>query len=136
MSKIIEFEQNLTEIWPKWNKLWNCENVENTLKVKVFRKSILVCKYLRNESSDLYEILCGGKYLSCELKFKMSWRSVRKCARMSCKHVHSRFKVRAARVLFLSKVILSVETELDKKPDVFAPKQFVIRLEGLSSLSP
>ena len=30
--------------------------MENTLKIKVFRKSILFCKYLRNESLDLYEI--------------------------------------------------------------------------------
>ena len=30
--------------------------MENTLKIKVFRKSILFCKYLRNGSSDLYEI--------------------------------------------------------------------------------
>ena len=39
----------------------NCENVKNTLKIKVFIKSILLCKYLRNGSSDLYEILCGGQ---------------------------------------------------------------------------
>ena len=31
--------------------------MENTLKIKVFIKSILFCKYLRNGSSDLYEIL-------------------------------------------------------------------------------
>ena len=31
-------------------------NMENTLKIKVFIKSILFCKYLRNERSDLYEI--------------------------------------------------------------------------------
>ena len=30
--------------------------MEITLKIKVFRKSILFCKYLRNESSDLFEI--------------------------------------------------------------------------------
>ena len=30
--------------------------MENTLKIKVFRKSILFCKYLRKESLDLYEI--------------------------------------------------------------------------------
>ena len=48
----------------------NCENMENTLKIKVFRKSILFCKYLHDGSSDLYEILLGGQLLSCELKFK------------------------------------------------------------------
>ena len=30
---------------------------------------VLFCKYLRNKSSDLHEILCGGQLLSCELKF-------------------------------------------------------------------
>ena len=45
--------------------------MENTLKIKVFRKSILFCKYLRNETLDLYEILFGGQIVSCELKFKI-----------------------------------------------------------------
>ena len=45
-----------------------CESMENTLKIKGLRKSILICKYLRNESSDLHEILCGSQLLSCELK--------------------------------------------------------------------
>ena len=27
---------------------------------------VLFCKYLRNESSDLHEILYGGQILSCE----------------------------------------------------------------------
>ena len=48
----------------------NCENMANTLKIKVFRKSILFCKYLRNESLDLYEILFGGQLPSCELDFR------------------------------------------------------------------
>ena len=91
MSKIVDFEQNLTEIWPKWNKLWNCKNVENTLKIKVFRKSILFCKYLRNDSSDLYEILCGSQSLSCKLKFQISLRSMHKCACTSCKRVRARY---------------------------------------------
>ena len=41
----------------------------NTLKIKVFEKSILFCKYLRDESSDRHEISHGGQLLSCELKF-------------------------------------------------------------------
>ena len=89
-------------IWAKFDrdmakikKLWNCENMENTLKIKVFRKSILFCEYLRNGSSDLYEILCGGQFLSCELKFQISWRSVCKCARTRWKRAHSRYNVRA-----------------------------------------
>ena len=44
--------------------------MENTLKIKVFRKSILFCLYLRNGSLDLYEILCGGQLLSREPKYK------------------------------------------------------------------
>ena len=37
--------------------------MENALKIKVFRKSILFCKYLLNGSLDLYEILCSGQLL-------------------------------------------------------------------------
>ena len=44
--------------------------MENTLKIKVFRKSTLFLKYFRNESSDLYEILCGGQFLFWNLSFK------------------------------------------------------------------
>ena len=65
--------------------------MENTLKIKVFRKLILFCKYLRNESSDLYEILCGGPFLSCEFKFQISLRSMHKCACTSCKRVRARY---------------------------------------------
>ena len=43
--------------------------METTLKIKVFGKSILFCKYLRNESLDLHENFYGGQLLSCELKF-------------------------------------------------------------------
>ena len=42
---------------------------ENTLKINVFEKSILFCKYLHNGSSDPYEILYGGQLLSCNPKF-------------------------------------------------------------------
>ena len=45
----------------------------------------MFCKYLRNGSSDLYEILCGGQLLSCELRFQILWRSVHKWAHTSCK---------------------------------------------------
>ena len=41
-------------------------------KLRVERTSVLFCKYLRNQSSDLYEILYGGQSLSCELKFQIS----------------------------------------------------------------
>ena len=43
----------------------------NTLKIKVFIKSILFCKYLRNKSLDLREILYGSQLLSCELKYQI-----------------------------------------------------------------
>ena len=79
--------------FPLWKtfEVWNCENMENTLKIKVFIKSISFCKYLRNGSSDLYEILCGGQILSCELKFEISWRSVHECAHTSCKRACARY---------------------------------------------
>ena len=38
-------------------------------KSRIKQTSVLFCKYLANESSDLHEILCGGQLLSCELKF-------------------------------------------------------------------
>ena len=69
-----------------WRELWcsKLENMENTLKINVFEKSILFCKYLHNGSSDPYEILYGGQLISCELKYQISWRSVHKCVRTSC----------------------------------------------------
>ena len=45
--------------------------IADAQKIKVFMKSILFCKYLRNGSLDLYEILCGGQLLSCELRFQI-----------------------------------------------------------------
>ena len=69
----------------------NWKYMENTLKIKVFRRSILFCKYLRNEILDLHEILYGGQLLSCELMFQISWRSVHKCARTSCKRSRAHF---------------------------------------------
>ena len=73
--------------------------MENTLKIKVFRKSILFCKYLRNESLDLYKILYGGQLLSCELKFEILSRTVHKCMRTSRKREHSRYNVQQAVML-------------------------------------
>ena len=85
--------------FPLWKtfEVWNCENMENTLKIKVFIMSILFCKYLCNGSSDLYEILCGVQWLSFELKFQNARRSVHKCAHTSCKRAHARF-IASARV--------------------------------------
>ena len=40
------------------------ENMQNTLKINDKQTAELFCKYLRNESSDLHEILCGGQSLS------------------------------------------------------------------------
>ena len=42
--------------------------MDNALKIKVFRKSILFCKYLCNGPSYPYEILCGGQLISCQPK--------------------------------------------------------------------
>ena len=66
-------------------------------KLRVELMSVLFCKYLRNQSSDLYEILHGGQSLSWKLTFKTSWWSVDKCARMSCKRTRARF-IASARV--------------------------------------
>ena len=39
----------------------NFENMQNTLKLKINQMPVSFCKYPRNESSDLHEILCGGQ---------------------------------------------------------------------------
>ena len=79
--------------YPPWKtfEVQNCENMENTLKINVFEKSILFRKYLHNGSSDPYEILYGGQLISCELKYQISWRSVHKCASTSSQRAHARF---------------------------------------------
>ena len=41
---------------------------EKYIENKRLKIPVLFCKYLCNKSSDLYEILCGGQLLSCELK--------------------------------------------------------------------
>ena len=51
----------------------------------------MFCKYLRNESSDLHEILCGGQLLSCDHMYQISFRLVHKCACTSCKRARARF---------------------------------------------
>ena len=48
-------------------------------------------KYLRDESSDLHEILCGGHLLSCDHMYQISFRFVHKCVRTSCKRAGARF---------------------------------------------
>ena len=49
----------------------NYENMVNTLKIKVFLKSILFCKYLHNGSSDPDENVYAGQYLSCERMYQI-----------------------------------------------------------------
>ena len=44
--------------------------MEKILKIKVFGKSILFCKYLRNRNSDLHESLVGVNYYLVSLSFK------------------------------------------------------------------
>ena len=53
--------------------------------------SVVFCKYLRNKSLDLHEILFGDHILSFELKFQISRRSMHKCAHTSCKCARARF---------------------------------------------
>ena len=79
-------------------ELW-CSNFENIQNRKLWIKqmSVLFCKYLANESSDLHEILYGVLILSWKLKFQISWRSVHKCARTSRKCACARF-IASARV--------------------------------------
>ena len=48
----------------------NRENKENTLKINVFKKSILFCKYLRNQSSDVHEFYVEVNYYLVTLNFK------------------------------------------------------------------
>ena len=62
---------------------------------QVIGKSILFCRYLRNESSDLHKIWHSGQLLSCELKFKILRRFVHKCTRTSCQCACARFITRA-----------------------------------------
>ena len=100
--------------------------MENTLKIKVFRKSILFCKYLRNESLDLYEILCGGQYLSYELKFQISLRSMHKYACTSCKKERARYIVNV-HVYLIPFWTMFPLIYLDKKFGVSCFPLFIIR---------
>ena len=58
--------------------------IHGILRIK--QTSVLFCQYLRKESSELHEILCGCQILSCKLKFGISGRSVNKWECTSCKH--------------------------------------------------
>ena len=91
------------------------QSMENALKIKVLIKSILFCKYLRNGSSDLYEILCGGQLLSCEPMFQISERSLHKCARTSCKRALARF-IASARVYdFCARIFPRISMKFENK---------------------
>ena len=46
------------------------ECMDKQLKIKVFRKEILFCKYLHNGNSDLHETLCGSQLLSLFIKIR------------------------------------------------------------------
>ena len=52
-----------------------------------------MCEYLRNKSLDLHKILCGSQLLSCEFKFRISFRSLDKCECTICKHACTHFIV-------------------------------------------
>ena len=45
----------------KATEVHNCRNIKNRLKLNDWKTPVLFCKYLCNESSDLHEILCGGR---------------------------------------------------------------------------
>ena len=64
-------------------------------KLRIKPTPVLFCKYLRNQSWDLYEVLCGGQ-LSCKLEFLISWRScINVCAQVVEVRVHILSWVRA-----------------------------------------
>ena len=65
--------------------------MENTLKIDDFQKSVLICKYLCNKSSDLYEILNLSFCVSNELLQKFWWGSVSAHTRTRRKRVHMRW---------------------------------------------
>ena len=66
-----------------------CESMENTLKINVFRKTILFCKYLHNRSSDLYEIWNLSSLDSNAPILRFSWRFLNRDAHERCKHAHA-----------------------------------------------
>ena len=68
--------------------------MENTLKIDDFQKSVLICKYLRNESSDLYEILNLNSYISNAHLQNFLWRSLHAQARTRLKSVRARRNAR------------------------------------------
>ena len=70
--------------------------MKNALKIMIKEMLVLFCKYLRKESLDLLEILCGGQLLSCELNFKFDEDSCIN-ARPRVVNVHTRF-IASARV--------------------------------------
>ena len=59
-------------------KVYKCESMENTLNIKVFRKTISFCKYLHNGSS----LDSNGPI------HQFSWKSIHKNALKRCKRAH------------------------------------------------
>ena len=91
--------------WPSSkNQPWKtfhvqkCEQMEITLKIKVFGKSISFCKYLRNECWDLHEMLYNDQLLSCEIMSQILWRIVKKYARTRLKCALARFYCECVRL--------------------------------------
>ena len=48
------------------------KNEKMPQKLMIKQTQVLFRKYIRNESMDLHEILCGVQLLSCEPKFEIS----------------------------------------------------------------
>ena len=72
-----------------------CESMENTLKINVFWKTILFCKYLHHKSSDLYEIWNLSSLDSNGAIHRFLWRSVHRDAHERRKRARARFIARA-----------------------------------------
>ena len=81
--------------YPPWKtfEVRNCKNMENTLKIKVFEKSTLFCKYLSNEKSWNFFVVVDYYLVSLSLKFHED-SSINARARVVnvCMHVLSRVR--------------------------------------------
>ena len=106
--------------------------MQNALKINDFKKSALFCKYLPNESSDLYEILNLSSYISNAHLQNFLWRSVhthartrRKCARArrntrvhvyaQCARIYAWIFMKKILVILYYLMSLSVKFQKDPK---------------------
>ena len=71
----------------------NGKNVDNALKINDYGKTLSFCKYLRDKSSDLYEILNLSSYDSNKLPTNILRRFVHAHARTKCTPVQKQSNV-------------------------------------------